>query len=280
MSSIRSFWVAQHYSHSEQRAWHAKALEAGELPPAVRASLLNGLSVCERKFGRPEGGVAYGRQAVEAARASGDRNLLGVALNGLVGALMDAGDLSGAREVLEEYAANARELGSPHRLSIAFNGLGEVARRTGDFRAARAYYEQSLEAKGRHVHANVNGVTLSNLGGVSLEEGDFAAASGYYRESLAVAAELEDNWLTAMALDGLAAVALRGGGGEKAALLAGAAEAFCEAAGDPLEAWEQSLRDRYVAALRSTLDAATLEREWARGRAMTLPEAVAAALSE
>ncbi|MBD0371363.1 MAG: protein kinase [Pyrinomonadaceae bacterium] len=59
-----------------------------------------------------------------------------------------------------------------------------------------------------------------------------------------------------------------------------AAEALCEAAGSSLEEWEQSLRDRYVAKLRSTLDAATLEREWTRGRAMTLPEAAAAALGE
>ena len=51
-------------------------------------------------------------------------------------------------------------------------------------------------------------------------------------------------------------------------------------AGSPLEEWEQSLRDRYVAKLRSTLDASTLERQWACGRAMTLREAAAAAFGE
>jgi tetratricopeptide (TPR) repeat protein len=280
VANVRSFWVAQNYSHTEQRAWYAKALKAGALPPAIRARLLNGLSVCERKFGRPDVAAAFGREAVEAGRASGDRNLLGVTLNGLAGALMDADELGPAREVLEEYADNARESGDRHRLAIAFNGLGEVARRAGDFRAARTGYEQSLEARGRHVRANVNGVTLANLGGVSLEERDFAAASSYYRESLAMAAELEDHWLAAMALDGLAAVALEEGFGERAALFAGAAGALCEAAGDPLESWEQSLRDRYVAALRSALDAATLEREWARGSAMTLREVAAAALGQ
>ncbi|HYN85391.1 MAG TPA: tetratricopeptide repeat protein [Pyrinomonadaceae bacterium] len=279
VASVRSFWVAQSHSFSEQRAWYARALGAGALPPAVRARLLNGLCTCERKFGRLDAAAAFGREAVEAGRASGDRVVLDVALTGLAGALMDAGDLSAAREVLEEYTANAREIGDSHRLCIAFNGLGEVARRTGDFRAARAYYEQAIEAKGRHVHANVNGVTLANLGGVSLEEGEFATAAGYYRESLAMVAELGDHWLGAMALDGVAAVALEAGEAEKAALLAGAAEALCEAAGDPLESWEQSLRDRYVAKLRAALDAATLEREWARGRTLTLREAAAAALA-
>lgn len=43
VASIRSFWIAQNYGHSEQRAWFARALEAEALPPAVRARLLNGL---------------------------------------------------------------------------------------------------------------------------------------------------------------------------------------------------------------------------------------------
>jgi tetratricopeptide (TPR) repeat protein len=151
---------------------------------------------------------------------------------------------------------------------------------TGDLQAASAYYEQALAAAGRHVRSHPNAIILANLGGVSLEKGDYAAASGYYREALAIDAELENSLWAAIAINGLAAVALDAGDGERAALLAGAAEALCEAAGTPLEEWEQSLRDRYTAALRSTLDAATLERELARGRAMTLREAAAAALGE
>jgi hypothetical protein len=46
----------------------------------------------------------------------------------------------------------------------------------------------------------------------------------------------------------------------------------------PLAEQEQALRDRYVAALRASLDAGALEREWARGRAMTLAETVRTAL--
>jgi len=280
VASVRSFWISQSYSFSEQRAWYAKALAAGELPPAVRARLLMGLSACETRIGRPGPAVAFGREAVEAARASGDRVALGVALSGLAGALMAAGDLSATRGVFEEAAANARETGLRHSLSASLTGLGEVSRLMGDLRAARAFYEQAIEARGKHVRSVTNSIPLANLGGVSLEEGDYAAAAGYYRESLAITAELEDSSSTAIALDGLAAVALAAGEAEKAALLAGAAEALCEAAGDPLEAWEQSLRDRYVAKLRSALDPATLEREWARGRAMTLQEAAAAALAE
>jgi hypothetical protein len=123
-------------------------------------------------------------------------------------------------------------------------------------------------------------VTLGNLGGLSLEEGNFAAAEGFYRESLAITVEVRDPFASAIAIDGLAAVALDAGDRERAARLAGAAEALYERLGVRPDTWEQSLRDRTVAALSTTLDRATLEREWARGRAMTLHEAAAAALSE
>ncbi|HYO91844.1 MAG TPA: tetratricopeptide repeat protein, partial [Pyrinomonadaceae bacterium] len=278
VGSVQSYWSAQGYSDSERRVWLVKALAAGELPPTLRARLLNGLTRCEVHLGRQEAAVSCGRKAVEAARASGDPDVLGIALGGFGHALSVAGDLSGAREAFGESAEIARERGSSHSLSVALGSLGEVARIAGDLHAASAYYEQALDAGGRHVRSNPNGIILANLGGVSLEQGDYAAASRYYRESLAVVAELENRLWAGIALDGLATVALNAGDREKAAMLAGAAEALCEAAGSPLEKWEQSLRERYVAELRSTLDAQTLERQWTRGRAMTLQEATEAAL--
>lgn len=278
VGSIQSYWSAQGYSDSERRAWLVRALDVEELPPTLRARLLNGLTRCEVHVGRSEAAVRYGREAVEAARASGDLDVLGIALGGFGHALSVAGDLSAAREAFKESTEIARELGSSHSLSVALGSLGEVARIAGDLQAASTYYEQALAAAGRHARSNPNGIILANLGGVSLEQGDYAAASGYYRESLAIVTELENMLWASTALDGLAAVALEAGDAEKAALLAGAAEALCEAAGSPLEEWERSLRDRYVAKLRSTLDLRTLERQWARGRAMTLTEAAAAAL--
>ena len=280
VGSVQSYWSAQNYSYSERRAWLAKALGVGGLPPTLRARLLNGMTRCEAHLGRSDAAVRYGREAVQAARLSGDRDVLGVALGGFGNALSVFGDLCAAREVFAEYAEIARELGSAHSLSVALGCLGEVARMTGDLQAASAYYEQALNAAGRQVRSNPSGIILANLGGVSLERGDYAAASGYYRESLAIVAELENSLWTSIALDGLAAVALDAGEGEKAAMLAGAAEALSEEAGSPLEAWEQSLRDRYTSALRSALDATTLKREWLRGRAMTLREAAVAALGE
>ena len=83
-----------------------------------------------------------------------------------------------------------------------------------------------------------------------------AYVPGRTAELPANARSTENSLWAAVALNGLTAVALSAGDGRRAALLAGAAEALCEEAGTPLEAWEQSLRDRNAAALRSALDAA------------------------
>jgi non-specific serine/threonine protein kinase len=176
--------------------------------------------------------------------------------------------------------AIARELGDGSLEGKLLGSLGGTARSAGDLPAARAYFEQALEVGGRHVRNTANAVHLHNLAGMSLEEGDYAGAGRYYRELLSIAAELGLPRLSPYALDGLGAVALEAGEREQAARLAGAAEALYETAGVPVEPPEQALRDRYVAALRASLDAATLEREWASGRAMTLAEAAKAALGE
>jgi tetratricopeptide (TPR) repeat protein len=279
VGSVQSYWSAQGYSSSERRGWLIKALSAGELPPTLRARLLNGLTRCEVRLGRPEDAIKSGREAVDAARASGDLDVLGMALGGFGHALSVAGELAPALEVFRESADIAHRRGSPHSLSVALGSIGEVLRISGDLEAATIHYEQALEAAG-HAPSNPTGIILANLGGVSLEKGNFAAARRYYREALKIVVELGNMLWASTALNGLAAVELSRGNGEKAALLFGAAEAVCEAGGSPLEAWEQSLRDRYVAQLRSSLDPETLARQWAHGQSLSLNEAAAEAMQD
>ena len=276
--SVQSFWTAQGYSDLERRSWLIRALSAEALPPALRARLLNGLARCEIHLRRPEEAVRHGGEAVEQARASGDRYILSIALGGYGHALSVTGGQAAAREAFEESAAIARERGSAHSLSVALGCLGEVARIQGDLESAKGYYEQALEVVGRDSRSNPTGIILANLGGLSLEQEDYAAAARYYRDSLTIVAELENLLWTSVAINGLAAAALHEGDFVKAATLAGAAEALCEVGGSPLEKWEQSLRDRYVTELRSRPDRETLEREWSRGHSMSLKEAVTAAL--
>jgi tetratricopeptide (TPR) repeat protein len=204
--------------------------------------------------------------------------VLSITLAGFGHALSVAGELDEARNAFARAAELAREMESSHALTVALGSLGEVARLAGDLEAASEYYEQALEAGGRHARSNPIAIILANLGGVSIEKQNFKAARGYYRESLGIAVELQNTLWSAVAIDGLAAVALDAGDIERSALLAGAAEALHESSRSAAEKWELSLRDRYVESLRSLLDEETLKKLWSRGRNMTLSEATTAAL--
>lgn len=276
--SIQSFWTAQGYGDSERREWLFRALSAHRLPPSLRARLLNGLTRCEIHLQRPQEAVQHGSEAVREARASGDRDVLGIALGGFGHALSIGGNLSAAKEAFEESAAIARERGSAHGLSVALGCLGEIARIGGDLKGAKRYYEQALDAVGRDSRSVPTGIILANLGGVSLEQNDHPAARTYYRHSLSIVAELENLLWASVAINGLGAVALSEGNNEKSAMLAGAAEILCQVGGSPLEQWEQSLHDRFVSELHSRLDPKVLKHWWAKGKALSLKEATVEAL--
>jgi non-specific serine/threonine protein kinase len=273
---LYTYWEARR-TNPEGRGWITRALERTE-SPALRARLHGFLSLWASFLYDSELAVAHAREGVEAGRASGDPRALAGALRILGDSLPDVGDMAGAVQAVEEGVAIAREIGARGLEARFVAALGGISHSGGDVAAARAHYERALELTGRHVRNTGNAVVLHALGQMALEEGDYAAAGGFYREMLAIAAELGLPRLTPYALDGIAAVALEAGEREVAARLAGATEALYEAAGVPLAEQEQALRDRYVAALRASLDAGALEREWARGRAMTLAEAVRTAL--
>jgi hypothetical protein len=80
------------------------------------------------------------------------------------------------------------------------------------------------------------------------------------------------------ALEGLAAIAAAQGAGERAARLWGAAEALREQTSLPKDALVNQDYERWMAAARTRFDAATFAAAWAAGRALTLEQAIAAAL--
>jgi hypothetical protein len=75
-------------------------------------------------------------------------------------------------------------------------------------------------------------------------------------------------------------VAARLGAWERAAQLAGAAEALRETIGYELEPTDRAFRDRYLTEVRAALGETALEATMAEGRAMTLEEAVRLALED
>jgi non-specific serine/threonine protein kinase len=124
---------------------------------------------------------------------------------------------------------------------------------------------------------------LFELGCIVQGQGDNEQAAAFFTENLALAQEAGDKEMPAYALAGLGGVAGARNRPRQAALLLGASESIFNALGvDIFSSYPHCLVDynRWTANVRLQLDEATFKAVWAKGRAMTLEQAVALALEE
>jgi hypothetical protein len=128
-------------------------------------------------------------------------------------------------------------------------------------------YEQAVALCRVEQHDHILIVALCNLGAVTCDEGDVDTAHACYEEALRTARALGSEEFVSLALDGLAAVAAKRSDWERAARLAGAAEALLETIGAVLAPVDRDFRERYLAEVRTHLGAAALEAAMAEGRA-------------
>ena len=237
------------------------------------------------------------------ARRVGDRSGEACCLLWLGMLALVEDDAGRAAPLLEESLAMYRALQDRWWTVEALSFLGTLAVMRGDYDRARALHDESL-AVARET-GNLNNITtaLRNLGHLALRRGEDDRAAAYYAESLqrcrtaggatvvadsrgrpergsgAPSVRLLPGVITEC-LDGLARVACVRGAYEAAARLFGATEASLESLGGQLPFWSDiAEHNRYVAAARGALGDARSEAARARGRAMTLEQAVDYALA-
>jgi non-specific serine/threonine protein kinase len=281
-TATRNLWFL-HGHFTEGRQWLDAALRRSRTAPApVRHWALAGAGNMARLQGDLEAARAYFEEDLHLSRTTGDALLIGQASNNLGILALNQGDLQTARANFEEGLARGREVGNNQLITLSMNQLGEIARAEGEWAEARKIYEQAVarfRQAGNPLHVNVS-TALTNLGAVACEAGDLGGSGAAYREALTIDRRLGNREGMSYSLDGLGAVAAGRGAWERAARLGGAAEALREEIGAVLEPLEQRTHDGWVGRLREALDPATLDREWACGRAMDLAEAVREALEE
>lgn len=120
---------------------------------------------------------------------------------------------------------------------------------------------------------------LYRLANVAMCRGDKNRAVMLFRHSLILRKETGDKLGLVQTLAGLAGVAHGRRHYEQAARILGAAEALRATTGYHLSTADQSDYDRHVASTRAALGAKSFDAATARGRAMTLDEAVEYALA-
>jgi non-specific serine/threonine protein kinase len=283
------FWMI-HSHFTEGRKWLERGLEyasrsspnAQEPPPPVptelRATLYYGAGIMALGQGDVPAATAYYEQALALYSELRDKQGISWVLNdlGVVASFED--NLQREAELYEESLALKRELGVKRDIAIALGNLSEVARALDDHERAAALAGESLvlarEAGDRYqIVAALNG-----LGYAMHHLGDHERGADLMREALVVNREMGNKVRMVGCVVALAGMAATRGQARRAAQLFGAMESVLEALNAVYERCDRIDYDRNVAAARALLDGTAFAEAWAKGRAMSLEEAIELAL--
>ncbi len=278
MGAIWRFWyVRGHFG--EGRRWLEALLHAGgTASDAIRAEALKAagnLAV----WGQADytSGRALYQESLVLWRKIGDKRGIAAVLGNLAFVAVGEGDLEAERALLEESLALRREVDDKGGIALALHSLGRMAFRQGDHVKARALLSESLPIWLQLEDKQAIAMVLENLGLLASREGAYAEARALLADSLAIRRELGHKAGIAYTLEGFAGLAAAQGQALRAARVFGAAEALRDTIGVPLLPPDRPDYDRYVAAARSGVSAEAFAAEWARGRGMSLEEAIAQA---
>jgi predicted ATPase/class 3 adenylate cyclase len=260
------FWAARGYVR-QGRHWVERALALPNREgKAARAYALVSLGQLTKVQGDFQTAVCASEEALrcfqelnEPIRASG-------LLIELADFALASGESGRARTLAEEGLAIRRELEYDYGIARALLTLGGVELAGGNPLRAGTLFEEALERLLEEAPEGANtGHALEALGEVARRSGDDEQASSRFAEGLRLFARIGDEAGAAECLEGLACVATNRADHERAASLAGAAEALRERSALARDRPERPLPDH-------------VEPAWSEGRAMTLDEAVDLAL--
>jgi len=243
------------------------------------ALLIEALAVHCAQFyfaGQPERGAAFGAEAVELARQTGDDVLLGSAIMGYL-LCLDMTDPGAAGRLYAEGIACTQRSGDRLMAHLLHNNASVHALRAGDAAAARAHLVQAEQA-GAEV-GDQSHVVQANMGWVLRQEHDPEAARATFQDGVRLSRRTGDRYSLAYCLLGLACVAGDLGDWHRAAELHGSAQAFSDRMGGPWQDPEYQYREDSIAAVRRRLGHAPFDQAYADGLALSFDDAIALALS-
>jgi tetratricopeptide (TPR) repeat protein len=294
-SDLRWFWWVRGNLREGQARLEAALRQCPDAPPKLRADALSGLGVLLEASGAYERAEIVYREALELFREVGSAPAIAEALDNLATTAQFAGDFARAKTLNEEALALRRSLGHKPGIAVSLNNLGTLASVEDDMNQAAALFAEardlSLETGDRWILA----ISLGNLGGALFRqardgsggaapddeppEAMTARAATLLREALTIYQEFGDRTGIADCILSLADIAAPTDPARAVRLL-GAIAGLAEETGLQLGPVDSERRESLLAAVRTSLAAETFEEAWRTGAAMTLDEAIAAALAE
>ena len=155
---------------------------------------------------------------------------------------------------------------------------GEVARAKGDMEQAQAHYQTDLTKAEASPSPRIQALALRGLADVAIAESDLSRAAALNARSLALRAQIEDSLGTANSLEGIAAAAVAADGHQRAARLLGAAQRLRATLGAAASPREERELSPIRTAIADKLGTDLAERELSAGQQFTTAQAIDLAL--
>lgn len=272
----------EQFDLASARAYQEQCLalkrEMGDKPGIATALSNLGLVVADQ--GNYERAGALLEESLALNRELQNKAGLTLTLHNLAGILVENGaDYPRALLLLEESLDLSRKLGShffliPHTL----NHLGTCSLNSGATEQARDFFDESLSLSRQSDNKYGISHALHGLGRLAHLGGRQAQAQELYQESISTLREINGLVGIIWNLICLADLACANGQAIRAATLLGASEKLRETTSICLPLNRRSAYEGAAASARSRLDVATYGEAWAKGRQMSVEQAIAYAL--
>jgi tetratricopeptide (TPR) repeat protein len=184
-------------------------------------------------------------------------------------------DRRGARALFQESLGLPRKAADAIGISVSLVTLGWFNLRDGDLSHATDQFAEALALARDADDIESIVYALDNLGLVALRLSDYDRARELFAEGLELASGMGVRGLIAECLAGAAAAAGGSGNPDRLARLLGACEAIHEAIATPFNEDEEWILERFIEEARTELGEDLFSAAWAKGKAMSLEEAVA-----
>lgn len=269
--------AARTYLEASVQTWR-------ELGDADRLSAaLNGLGSAVLALGEYSAAQAISEETLALCRRRHDAEGTAIELTKLADIARAGGDFERARALAEETLPLWEKQNSRWGRAWSRLVLGLAALGAGDIENARAALEESVALR-RQTSKRALAEALGALGEAVLAGGDHEQAVALVQESLRLHLEVEQRrghrQTIHRSFEVLAYACIAAQQMERAATLLAVAAALREAAPQPLAPADRAKHERATAAVRAALSERAFAAAGAKGRALTLEQAVNYALAE
>ena len=206
--ALAEFWRARGH-HTEGRIRLQAALSiGGDATPQHRRKALGGAGLLACYQGDYALARSLLEEALELARAEGDREATAATLNFLGTNAYGAGQLDSAEVFIAEGLAIRREIGDIGRIAASLNAMGGIHHFRGHLDRAREVFEESLAHKVQQGNEGAIAIALTNLGLVERDAMQPDRAAALFQDAVAVWERTGDRQRWAVGKHNAALVAL------------------------------------------------------------------------